>query len=177
MGLGPSSTQQQQPTLGHGTGKLTSASSADWLSLLNEADPSLSGMIENGGVSPESQQALGLINQLTSGPIGSSPATAAGMRAYTANAEPAIEQASSLSGGGRGGALTSALTQGQEQAYDPLIQQEISNRESAIPQLTGIGNQAESTLMSLVQGPAAAYGADLLGSSGSTTSTPGIFSK
>jgi hypothetical protein len=177
MGLGPTGTSTQQPILGHGLGKLAGASAKDWMSLLGSADPQLAGDIQNGGLSPQEIQALGQINQLTSGPIGSSPATAAGMRAYTANAEPAIEQAQSLGGGGRGGALQAALTQGQEQAYDPLIQQEISNREASIPQLAGIGNAGISRLMGLVTGPTTSLASTVTGSSGSTTSTPGIFSK
>ena len=87
------------------------------------------------------QQSQSLINELTSGPIGSSPATAAAMRAYNQNIEPTIASSISATGGGRGGDLTAALTQGQTTAYAPLVQQEVANREAGVGQTQALGQQ------------------------------------
>jgi len=87
------------------------------------------------------QAATSQLNQLTSGPIGSSPARQAGMAAWQQNVMPTIESSISATGGGRGGDLTAALTQGQVSAYDPLVQQEIANRENAVTQQTQLGAQ------------------------------------
>lgn len=86
-------------------------------------------------------QAYGLLNGLTSGPIGSSPATQAAMRAYDQNVAPTIASSLGASGGGRGGEMAAAMSQGQTSAYVPLVQQEIANREAAIPQYAGLGQQ------------------------------------
>ena|SRR5690242_10726736 len=62
------------------------------------------------------------------------------MRAYNTEAVPATLQASSLSGAGRGGGTTEALTMGREAAYAPLAQQEVLNRMTAIPEYQNIAN-------------------------------------
>ena len=99
----------------------------------------LQGIAQNG--SPQEQQSQSLINHLTSGPIGSSPSTAAAMLAYDQNVQPTIESSIAATGGGRGGNLTAALTQGETSAYAPLVQQEVANREAGIGQTQALGAQ------------------------------------
>ena len=83
--------------------------------------------------------ALTDINQLIGGPIGSSPATQAGMNAYNMFTAPQIMQSLALSGNTQGGALAQAMTEGQTAALVPLLQQEISNRMGVLAPLAGIG--------------------------------------
>lgn len=97
----------------------------------------LEGIAKNG--SPQENQAQSLIDQLTGGAIGSSPATSAAMRAYQQNVQPTIESSLAASGGGRGGELQAALQQGTTSAYVPLVQQEIANREAGVGQEMGLG--------------------------------------
>lgn len=92
----------------------------------------MQGYAANG--TPGENASQSLIDQLTGGSIGSSPATMAAMRAYQQNVMPTIESSLAASGGGRGGGLTAALTQGETSAYAPLVQQEIANREAAVGQ-------------------------------------------
>ena len=99
----------------------------------------LQGFAQTGA--PGEQQAMDQLAQLTGGAIGSSPATAAAMRAYTQNVQPTIESSLAATGGGRGGELTAALTQGQTSAYAPLVQQEIQNRLSAVPLYSQLAGQ------------------------------------
>lgn len=99
----------------------------------------LQDIAKNG--SPQEQQSQSLIDQLTGGPIGSSPATQAAMRAYDQNVQPTIESSIAATGGGRGGNLTAALTQGETSAYAPLVQQEVANREAGIGQTQALGQQ------------------------------------
>lgn len=100
---------------------------------------SLQGIAQGPNINPQEQQAQDLLNSLTSGPIGSSPETLAAMRAYNQNVAPQIANDVALSGGGRGGALAAALSQGQTNAYVPLIQQEIANREAGVGQAASLG--------------------------------------
>jgi hypothetical protein len=81
------------------------------------------------------------LSQLTSGPIGSSPATQAAMQSYNTTQVPQVEQALSLSGSGRGGGDAEALTSSREAAYAPLVQQEIANREAAVNQYSSLAGQ------------------------------------
>src|SRR6185437_9850359 len=92
------------------------------------------GQLQQWGMNgtPQEQQAQSLLSGLTGGDIGSSPATAAAMRAYSQNIAPTISSGLAASGGGRGGELAAAMQQGQTSAYVPLLQQEISNREAGI---------------------------------------------
>lgn len=155
----------QKPTIPSWLKPLLTGSATNWQDAMSAAGPQLAGLlnpnpqqiaplgageqaditslqnIANGPmITPEEQQAEGLINQLTGGPIGSSPDTLAAMRAYQQNVAPTIASSLAATGGGRGGADVAALTQGETTAYAPLIQQEVANREAAIGQLTGLGN-------------------------------------
>jgi hypothetical protein len=80
----------------------------------------------------ENQQ-YGLLGGLTGGPIGSSPATSAGMEAWRQSVLPAVEQDMVQAGLGRSGDLLKAVGSSASQAAFPLIQQEISNRMQAVP--------------------------------------------
>lgn len=96
------------------------------------------------------------ISQLTSGPIGSSPATQAAMNAYNTTQVPETEQTLALSGSGRGGGDTEALTSAREAAYTPLVQQEIANRQTAASQfasLAGEQSQLGQTALSAAEMP------------------------
>lgn len=79
-----------------------------------------------------------LLGEMTSGPIGSSPATQAGMNAWSQLVEPTIASSLAASSGGRGGALPAAISQGETAAAVPLIQQEIANREAGIGQASNL---------------------------------------
>jgi hypothetical protein len=93
----------------------------------------INSLVSQGGANnPLMMGAENELSQLTSGPIGSSPATTAAMQAYNTNAVPQAMQAASLSGAGRGGGTTEALTSSREAAYAPLVSQEIQNRENAV---------------------------------------------
>jgi hypothetical protein len=78
------------------------------------------------------------LSELTSGPIGSSPATAAGMEAFQQQIAPQIMQQEALAGRGTGGGATEAIGQGATAAALPLIQQEIGNREAAVGQYANL---------------------------------------
>lgn len=108
-----------------------------------------------GGAQSEADiaSARNRLNQLTSGDIGSSPATAAAMRAYQTSALPQIIAGQAMAGPGRGGGLAQALTQGEEQAYVPLVQQEIQNRMTAAPEYAALGSEESQ----LAQARAAGY--------------------
>lgn len=103
--------------------------------------------IAQGGSFGENQ-AYNQLSQLTGGPIGSSPATIAAMNAYNQNIAPTINSSIAATGGGRGGNLTAALTQGQTSAYAPLVQQEVANREAAVGQYAGLGQQQSQDIQS-----------------------------
>lgn len=103
------------------------------------------------GANPDVQAAENQLTQLTSGPIGSSPATEAAMRAYETNVAPTILNSVAMAGTGRGGGITQATTQGEEQAYVPLVQQEIANRENAVGQYNTLANTNENMAMTGLQ--------------------------
>lgn len=84
--------------------------------------------------------ALEQINALTSGPIGSSPATLAALQNFEQMSKPGIEQDLALSGLARAGALPDVVSGARSAALLPMFQQEIQNRANVIPQLSGIGN-------------------------------------
>lgn len=110
---------------------------------LTPAEISNIGQLENiaGYGSTGENAAMNQLNQLTSGPIGSSPATQAGMRALNQNVLPTVQSALSATGGGRGGALEAALAQAQVTGDVPLLQQEIQNRMTAAPEFAALGAQ------------------------------------
>ena len=92
--------------------------------------------------------ALGQLQQLTSGPIGSSPATQAGMAAFQQNVLPTLQNELGAMGLGRSGIGAEQIQRASTSAAVPLIQQEIANREQGIgqygnlsQQLAGLGQQ------------------------------------
>ena len=84
---------------------------------------------------------LGLLQQLTSGPIGSSPATRAGMAAFQQNVLPTLQNELGSMGLGRSGIGAEQIQRASTSAAVPLIQQEIANREQGIGQYGNIANQ------------------------------------
>ena len=84
---------------------------------------------------------LGLLQQLTSGPIGSSPATRAGMAAFQQNVLPTLQNELGSMGLGRSGIAGEQIQRASTSAAVPLIQQEIANREQGIGQYGNIANQ------------------------------------
>lgn len=93
------------------------------------------------GLNAPEQGAMSQINQLTSGPIGSSPATQAAEQAFKDFTLPTIQNQAAAMGQGNSGAALEAMSQGSERAVVPFIQQEIANRESAVGQLGQLGAQ------------------------------------
>lgn len=83
--------------------------------------------------------ALRQIGLLTGGPIGSSPATLAGLDAFEDLQRPAIEQDVALAGLSKGGAFPETLAQERTRVLQPLIEQEIQNRMGVLMPLSGIG--------------------------------------
>jgi len=94
-----------------------------------------------GTASPDLAAARDQLAQLTGGPVGSSPATQAGMQAFEQLVAPQILQQQALQGTAGGGAALEALGQGATAAAVPLIQQEIANREQAVGQYGALGQQ------------------------------------
>jgi len=92
-----------------------------------------------GGVDPNS--ALGQLQQLTSGPIGSSPATQAGMAAFRQNVLPTLQNELGAMGLGRSGIAGEQIQRASTSAAVPLIQQEIANREQGIGQYGNLAQQ------------------------------------
>lgn len=100
----------------------------------------------NASNSSDMAAARAQLGELTSGPVGSSPATQAGMKAYYDLVQPRIESQSALRGTAGGGQGLEALSLGAEQAAVPLIQQEISDRGAAVGQYAALGNQQQQQL-------------------------------
>lgn len=117
------------------------------------------GISQAPAITPEETAALGQIGQLIGGPIGSSPATKAGMDAFTKLQLPGIEQGAALAGLSHGGAMPELIEQGQSAALLPLIQQEISNRMNLVPNLEMLGGSLANRQQSNIQ---AAMGATAL---------------
>lgn len=84
--------------------------------------------------------ALEQINALTSGPIGSSPATLAALQNFEQMSKPGIAQDLALAGLSRAGAFPDVISGARSAALLPMFQQEIQNRANVIPQLSQIGN-------------------------------------
>ncbi len=175
MGGGGSQTSNQSsttmPIVPRGIRNLTNASEKDWLSALQAADAGgglaallqghpeaiaqltsgqlgdinqLQGIAQHGSAGENA--AFNQLGQLTGGPIGSSPDTLAAMRAYQQNIAPTIASSVANTGGGRGGAEIAALAQGQTNAYTPLLQQEIANRQASVPLYAQLGQQQSGDL-------------------------------
>lgn len=87
-----------------------------------------------GGASPELQRSYRLLEQLTSGPIGSSPLTQEGIKAYQSQVIPTLIQQQSAAGRGSGGATLESIAQGTQSAYIPFLVQEMQNRAAAVGQ-------------------------------------------
>lgn len=94
----------------------------------------INAMMSSGMSSPDLTSARTQLDQLTSGQIGSSPATVAGMKAFQEQVAPQIMQTAALQGTASGGGAIDAMQRGATEAAVPLIQQEISNREAAVGQ-------------------------------------------
>lgn len=85
-----------------------------------------------------------LLSSLVGGPIGSSPATIAGMEAWEEAVLPTVQNEAVQMGLGRSGPALEAMSDSATQAYVPLVQQEINNRANAVNQLQAMG-EAETT--------------------------------
>jgi hypothetical protein len=107
--------------------------------------------------------ALGQLSQLTSGPIGSSPATQAGMAAFQGNVLPTLQNELGAMGLGRSGIAAEQIQKATTSAAVPLLQQEIANRAASVPQYTNIAQAGSGIGQQEVQnlGTAAGLGASL----------------
>lgn len=76
-----------------------------------------------------------LLDSVVGGPVGSSPATQQGMKAWEQYVKPVVENEASNMGLGRSGPGLEAVAQSATMAYNPLVQQELANRMSAIASL------------------------------------------
>jgi len=85
------------------------------------------------------EAALAQLSQLTSGAIGSSPTTLAGLQAFQQLQQPQIENTLATMGLGRSGAGAQILETARAGVLGPLLQQEISNRQAAVPQYANLG--------------------------------------
>ena len=144
---------------------LVRGSAKDWRNFQGEAAPQLAGLLnpnpeqiapltagenqdiaslqnnaQGSQMTPEEAQALALLNQSTSGAIGTDPATQAAFRAWQQNVAPGIASSVADSGGGRGGGLAAALSQAQTTAAAPLLAQDTANRTAASGEYANIGN-------------------------------------
>lgn len=90
---------------------------------------------------PETTALNSLLAQLNA-PIGSSPATLQGMQAWQDVVAPQVRNQQALQGSFHGGAADEAIANSAGQAMVPLIQQEIQQRNAAIPQLMQLGGTA-----------------------------------
>lgn len=93
------------------------------------------------GLNAPEQGAMSQIQQLTSGPIGSSPTTQAAEQAFKDFTLPVIQNQAAAAGQGNSGAALEAMSRGSEQALVPFLQQEVGNREAAVGQLGQLGGQ------------------------------------
>jgi hypothetical protein len=98
-------------------------------------------LVAAGQNNPDRAAAEQMLSELTSGPIGSSPATAAGMKAFEQQIAPQVKQMQALQGTAGGGAALEAMAEASSAAALPLIQQEIQNREAAVGQYSQLGMQ------------------------------------
>lgn len=162
---------------------LAKSSAKDWRSFLGEASPQLAGLLnpnpeqiapltsgENQDIAsiqntasgspttPEEAQALALLNQSTSGAIGTDPATQAAFRAFNQNVAPTISSSIADTGGGRGGALAAALSQAQGNAAAPLLAGDVANRTNAAGEYANIGNTVAGRQMQNLQTALSASG-------------------
>lgn len=109
---------------------------------LDPTQLSLLGQLTSTGAdNPDLAAARAQLAQLTGGPIGSSPATQAGMQAFEQQIAPIITQQSALRGTAGGGQAIEALGQGATAAALPLIQEEIKAREAAVGQYGQLGQE------------------------------------
>lgn len=88
-------------------------------------------LVKQGTNNPLISQAVNQENQLVSGPIGSSPVTKQEENAFNTNVVPQTEQSLALSGSGRGGGDTEALTAARGANTTSALQQEVANRAAA----------------------------------------------
>ena len=94
----------------------------------------------------QSPEALALMNlaSLSSGPIGSSPATTEAMKSWEATTGEQIKNQLAMAGIGRSGALATDLGVARSAAHAPLLQQEIANRLGTVDPLARLGQTMES---------------------------------
>lgn len=97
------------------------------------------------------QAATSGIQQLTNGPIGSSPATTAGMEAWKANVLPLIQQQQALQGTTYGGAADEAVANAGGQEASNLIGQEIQNRMGVLGPLLNLGQMRGQNIQNALQ--------------------------
>lgn len=109
-------------------------------------------MLYGTGTAPaDLSAARAQLQQLTGGPIGSSPATQAGMQAFQELTLPSLMQTAALQGNASGGAALEAAQQGATAAAVPLIQQEIANRQAAVGQYGNLQQQQMQSLAAALE--------------------------
>lgn len=116
----------------------TGAPQMDIPGLTPDQQAQINAILQTGSTSPDLMAARQQLQALTSGPIGSSPATLAGMQAFQHLVAPQVMQAEALQGRAGGGAALEAMSQASTQAALPLIQNELAQRQAAVGQYTGL---------------------------------------
>lgn len=94
----------------------------------------------SGQLNPAEQAAQGQYNQFLS-QTGPSAATQQELQNFNQMQAPGILQQAALMGQGNSGAALSALSQGQESALVPFLQQDEQNKLTAAGDLQGLGTQ------------------------------------
>jgi hypothetical protein len=110
-------------------------------------------MLGGSGLTQSQREARRGLRELTGGEIGQSPATQAAMAAFTQQQLPSILSGSAVAGLGQG-AIAEAAANAAQQAYVPLVQQEMQNRMAAPQAIGDLGAQGYAQQLGL-QGVAA----------------------
>jgi hypothetical protein len=98
------------------------------------------GMLGTSGLTAAQREERRGLREFTTGEIGQSPATLAAMQAFKTQQLPGILSGSSVAGLGQG-AIAEAAAQASQQAYVPLVQQEMQQRMAAQQALGNLGAQ------------------------------------
>lgn len=130
--------QAELPSIGQLFGMVPEQGTAPFSAQQDALINQISGL--NGQLNPAEQAAQGQYNQFLS-QNGPSEATQQEESNFNQLQAPAILQQAALMGQGNSGAALSALSQGQESALVPFLQQDTQNKLTAAGDLQGLGTQ------------------------------------
>jgi hypothetical protein len=130
--------QDKLPSIAQLFGMVPQQGTAPFTAQQNALISQISGL--NGQLNPAEQAAQGQYNQFLS-QNGPSAATQQEEQNFSQLQAPQILQQAALMGQGNSGAALSALSQGQETALVPFLQQDTQNKLTAAGDLQGLGTQ------------------------------------